>query len=48
MNRSQESERSTAQSARIADWQKENTEAFAAYDKRVAANGVFSTGKRRF
>jgi antitoxin CcdA len=34
--------------ARIARWQAENHEAFAAYDKRVAAKGLFSAGKRRF
>jgi antitoxin CcdA len=34
--------------ARIARWQEENQEAFAAYDRRVQANGVFSDGKRRF
>jgi antitoxin CcdA len=34
--------------ARIARWQEENREAFAAYDKRVATNGAFSAGKRRF
>ena len=35
-------------SARIAHWQEENAEAFAAYDERIAAKGVFSNGKRRF
>jgi len=33
---------------RIARWQAENREAFAAYDARVVAKGVFSAGKRRF
>jgi len=34
--------------ARIAKWQEENEEAFAAYDKRIETDGVFSAGKRRF
>jgi antitoxin CcdA len=34
--------------ARIAKWQEENGEAFAAYDKRIQSCGVFSAGKRRF
>ena len=34
--------------ARIARWQEENRDAFAAYDQRVEAKGVFSAGKRRF
>ena len=34
--------------ARIAQWREENGDAFAAYDKRIADNGVFSAGKRRF
>lgn len=34
--------------AQIAKWQDENREAFAAYDARIEAKGVFSTGKRRF
>ncbi len=39
---------SAVKAARIARWQEENREAFAAYDKRIASNGVFSAGKRRF
>jgi antitoxin CcdA len=34
--------------ARLARWQEENSEAFAAYDRRVASQGVFNAGKRRF
>lgn len=34
--------------ARIARWQEQNREAFAAYDQRIEAQGVFSAGKRRF
>lgn len=34
--------------AQIEKWQDENREAFAAYDKRIEARGVFSAGKRRF
>jgi antitoxin CcdA len=34
--------------ARIARWQAENSEAFAAYGQRVASQRVFSAGKRRF
>ena len=34
--------------ARVAQWQEENRDAFAAYDKRVESSGVFSEGKRRF
>lgn len=39
---------SAVKAAQIEKWQDENREAFAAYDKRVEAKGVFSTGKRRF
>ena len=39
---------SAVKEARIARWQEENREAFAAYDRRVQTNGVFSDGKRRF
>jgi antitoxin CcdA len=35
---------SAGKSARIARWQEQNAEAFAAYDERIAAKGVFSTG----
>jgi len=34
--------------ARIEKWRHENWEAFAAYDRRIEANGVFSAGKRVF
>ena len=34
--------------ARLTRWQAENTEAFAAYDRHIEKNGVFSDGKRRF
>lgn len=34
--------------ARLAKWQEENAQAFAAYDRRIEENGVFSSGKRRF
>jgi len=34
--------------AQIEKWQDENREAFAAYDARIEAKGVFSAGKRRF
>ena len=34
--------------AQIARWQEENREAFSSYDERIAARGVFSSGKRRF
>ncbi len=34
--------------ARIARWQEENREAFAAYDRRIESHGIFSAGKRRF
>jgi len=34
--------------ARLAHWQAENEDAFAAYDRRVEKAGVFSDGKRRF
>ena len=34
--------------ARIGRWQEENREGFAAYDQRVAEQGVYSDGKRRF
>jgi antitoxin CcdA len=34
--------------ARIAKWQEDNQEAFAAYDKHIESDGVFSAGKRRF
>lgn len=34
--------------ARIIQWQEENREAFAAYDKRIESGDVFSAGKRRF
>ncbi|HMA49364.1 MAG TPA: type II toxin-antitoxin system CcdA family antitoxin [Magnetospirillaceae bacterium] len=39
---------SAVKAAKIEKWQDENREAFAAYDKRVEAKGVFSAGKRRF
>jgi len=39
---------SAVKEARIARWQEDNREAFAAYDERIRANGVFSNGKRRF
>lgn len=34
--------------ARISKWQEDNQEAFAAYDKHIESDGVFSAGKRRF
>ena len=34
--------------AKLAKWQAENADAFAAYDRRIEAKGVFSDGKRRF
>jgi post-segregation antitoxin (ccd killing protein) len=34
--------------ARLARWQEENREAFAADDKRIESTGVFGAGKRRF
>ena len=37
-----------AKAARTAQWQVENREMFAAYDKRIERNGVFSAGKRQF
>ena len=33
---------------RLARWQEENREAFAAYDQRIESHGAFSSGKRRF
>lgn len=39
---------SAVKAAQIAKWQEENREAFSAYDERIAAQGVFSAGKRRF
>jgi len=39
---------SAVKEARIARWQEDNREAFAAYDERIRASGVFSNGKRRF
>ena len=39
---------SAVKAARIAEWQEENQEAFAAYDRRISVKGVFSDGKRRF
>jgi post-segregation antitoxin (ccd killing protein) len=39
---------SALKSARIAQWQEENRDAFAAYDRRIEADGPFSDGKRRF
>lgn len=37
-----------AKAAQLAKWQDENREAFAAYDARTEARGVFSNGKRQF
>ena len=34
--------------AQMGKWQDENREAFAVYDKRIEANGVFNAGKRLF
>ena len=39
---------SAVKAAQIEKWQNENREAFSAYDERVEANGIFSSGKRRF
>lgn len=39
---------SAVKAARLARWQEENSEAFSAYDDRIAARDVFSAGKRRF
>jgi post-segregation antitoxin (ccd killing protein) len=39
---------SDVKAASIARWQEENLEAFADYDKRVTAQGIFSEGKRGF
>lgn len=38
----------SVQEARQRQWVEENKEAFADYDRFVAANGVFSKGKRLF
>ncbi len=38
----------SVQEARRRQWGEENKEAFADYDRFVAANGVFSKGKRLF
>ena len=39
---------SAVKAAQIAQWREENRAAFAAYDRRIETNGVFSAGKRRF
>jgi len=39
---------SAVKAARIARWHEENQKAFSAYDERIALQGVFSSGKRRF